>query len=174
MDEHTLLTLLTVFVCLAAIAMIVQAGFLFGIYKAARGAHESIKNFTPKAEALLPKAHALLETSHQTIQESRKQITDITSKASDILATTHTQILRIDGLLEDATSRAKIHLDHADTVIDDALGRAHSTVAMVHGGVVKPLLQIQGVAAGLRTAIQFLARGRPNPAEAHADEEMFI
>jgi hypothetical protein len=174
MDEHTLLTVLTVFVCLAAIAMIAQAGFLFGIYKAARGAHESVKDLVPKAEALLPKAHALLETSQQTIQESRKQIADITAKTSEILAATHTQVRRIDSLLEDATVRARVHMDRADMVIDDALDRAHSTVAMVHGGVVKPLMQIQGVAAGLRTAIQFLSRGRRNPAEAHADEEMFI
>ena len=45
---------------------------------------------------------------------------------------------------------------------------------MVEGGVVKPIMQIQGVAAGIQTAITFLMRGRPNPADAHADEEMFI
>lgn len=174
MNEQTLLTVMTVFVCLAAIALIAQAGFLYGIFKAARAAQESVKTFMPKAEALLPKAHALLETSHQTIQDSRRQIADITTKTSDILAATHTQVQRIDSLLEDASSRARVHMDHADLLVSDTLDRAHKTVIMAHGGIVKPLLQIQGVAAGLRTAIQFLSRGRANPAEAHADEEMFI
>ena len=64
----------------------------------------------------------------------------------------------------------------AEVVLDDAMSRAQQTVAMVHGGVLKPLHQVQGVAAGLRTAIMFLTRGRPNPEDAHlhADEEMFI
>ena len=59
-------------------------------------------------------------------------------------------------------------------VLDDTMNRAHETVAFVHGGIMKPLREIQGVAAGLRTAINFLMRGRPDPAHAHADEEMFI
>ena len=176
MDQNTLLTVMAIFVFVAAVAMVVQAGFLYGIYKAARGTQESIRAFVPKAEALLPKAHLLLETSHQTIIDSRAQIADITSKTSDILATTHRQVQRIDGLLEDASSRARIHMDRADLIIDDVMGKAHQTANIVHGGILKPLQQVQGVAAGLKTALQFLTRGRPNPTEAHlhSDEEMFI
>jgi len=174
MSEHSLLLVLTGFVFLAALALIAQAGFLFGIYKAARAAQQNVQRLVPQAEALLPKAHALLETSHKTIEESRRQIADITTRASDILAVTQTQVRRVDSLLEDASGRARVHMDRADLLVGDALERAHQTVIMAHGGIVKPLQQIQGVAAGLRTAIQFLSKGRPNPAEAHADEEMFI
>ena len=176
MDQNTLLTVMAVFVFVAAVAMVAQAGFLYGIYKAARATQDSVKTFVPKAEALLPKAHALLDTSHQTIQDSRAQIADITSKTSEILASTHKQVQRIDSLLEDASSRARIHMDRADLVIDDVMDKAHQTANMVHGGIIKPLQQIQGVAAGLRTAVQFLTRGRPNPTDAHlhSDEEMFI
>ena len=176
MDQNTLLTIMAVFVFVAAVAMVVQAGFLYGIYKAARGAQESVKTFIPKAEALLPKVHALLETSQQTIADSRAQIADITAKTSDILATTHKQVQRIDGLLEDASARARVHMDRADLMIDDVMGKAHHTANIVHSGILKPLQQVQGVAAGLKTALQFLSRGRPNPADAplHADEEMFI
>jgi hypothetical protein len=65
-------------------------------------------------------------------------------------------------------------MDRAELVLDDAMGRAQRTVALVEGGIVRPLQQIQAVAAGIKTAITFLTRGRPNPADAHADEEMFI
>jgi ABC-type transporter Mla subunit MlaD len=174
MSEHTLLVVMAWFVFLAAIALVAQAAFLFGIYRAARAAQQTVQTFAPKAEALLPKAHALLDSSHKTIEDSRRQIADITTKASDILATTHTQVQRIDSLLEDASTRARIHMDRADLLVGDALDRAHKTVIMAHGGVVRPLQQIQGVVAGLRTAIQFLSRSRPNPTSAHADEEMFI
>jgi hypothetical protein len=60
-------------------------------------------------------------------------------------------------------------------VIDDTMSRAHETVAMVHGGILRPLREIHGIAAGVRTAINHLARGgRPSVAQATHDEEMFI
>jgi len=167
MDQQTLLTMMTAFVCVAAAAMLIQAGLLFGIYKSARGLQENVQR-------LMPKIDGLLETSRQTIEDSRKQIADITAKTSEILDITHKQVQRVDEILEDAASRARVQLDRAEMVLDDAMGRAQRTVAIVEGGIVKPLLQIQGVAAGIKTAITFLIRGRFNPADAHADEEMFI
>jgi len=167
MDQQTLLTVMTAFVCVAAAAMLIQAGLLFGIYKSARGLQENVQR-------LMPKIDGLLETSRRTIEDSRKQIADITAKTSEILDITHKQVQRVDEILEDAASRARVQLDRAEMVLDDAMGRAQRTVAIVEGGIVKPLLQIQGVAAGIKTAITFLIRGRFNPADAHADEEMFI
>ena len=167
MDQQTLLTVMTVFVCVAAAALLIQAGLLFGIYKAARGLQDNVQR-------LMPKIESLLETSRQTIEDSRKQIADITSKTSEILETTRKQMQRVDEFMEDATSRARVQLDRAEMVLDDAMGRTQRTVALVEGGILKPLMQIQGVAAGLKTAIMFLMRGRPNPVDAHADEEMFI
>ncbi|HTD43504.1 MAG TPA: hypothetical protein VK687_04960 [Bryobacteraceae bacterium] len=167
MDQQTLLTVMTVFVCVSAIALLIQAGMLIGIYKATRGMQDNVQR-------LLPKIESLIDTSRQTIEESRKQILDITSKTSDILETARRQMERVDAVLEDATARAHIQLERAELVLDDAMERAHDTVVLVHTGILKPLREIQGVAAGLRAAIQFLFRGRPNPTEATSDEEMFI
>lgn len=167
MDPQNLLTVMTVFVFIAAVALVIQAAMLFGIYKAARGLQENVQR-------LLPKTEALLETSRRTVEDSRKQIADITSKTGEILDLTRKQVDRVDEILEDAAARARVQLDRAELVLDDAMARTQRTVAMVEGGIVKPIQQIQGVAAGIRTAITFLMRGRPNPSDAHADEEMFI
>ena len=60
-------------------------------------------------------------------------------------------------------------------VLDDAMSRVQQTVGLVHGGIMKPIREINGVAAGVRAAIQYFTRGgRPNPDRATADEEMFI
>jgi uncharacterized membrane-anchored protein YhcB (DUF1043 family) len=167
MDQQTLLIVMTVFVVVAALAMVVQVVFLFGIYKAARGMNE-------KAERVMPKLEALIETSRRTIEESRKQITEITTRTTEILDTTKQQLVRVDELFADASSRLRIQMDRAELVLDDAMTRAQSTIALVHSGVVKPIHQIQALAAGVRTAISFFAKGRPNPTNATADEEMFI
>jgi ElaB/YqjD/DUF883 family membrane-anchored ribosome-binding protein len=167
MDQQTLLTVMTAFVIIAAVALTIQAFMLFGIYKTSRGLQENVQR-------LLPKIESVLETSRQTIDDSRKQIADITSKTSEILETTRQQAHRIDEFLNDAASRARVQMDRAEMVLDDAMVRTQRTVAIVEGGIIKPIVQIQGVAAGIKTAFTFLLRGRPNPEDAHSDEEMFI
>ena len=167
MDQQTLLTVMTAFVIIAAVALIIQAAMLFGIYKASRGMQDNVQR-------LMPKIEGVLETSRQTIADSRKQIADITSKTSEILDTTRQQVHRIDEFLNDATARARVQMDRAEMVLDDAMIRTQRTVAVVEGGILKPIVQIQGVAAGIKTALTFLMRGRPNPEDAHSDEEMFI
>lgn len=167
MDQQTLLTVMTAFVIIAAIALMIQAAMLAGIYKASRGLQENVQR-------VLPKVETVLEASRQTIEDSRKQIADITSKTSEILETTRKQMSRVDEFLDDAASRARVQMDRAEMVLDDAMVRTQRTVALVEGGVLKPIMQVRGVAAGLKTALNMLMRGRPNPEDAHSDEEMFI
>jgi hypothetical protein len=167
MDQQTLLITMAVFTGVAAVALIIQAGFLFGIYKAARGMND-------KVTQLMPKIESLLEVSRRTIEESRVQIVDIAAKTSEILETARIQMRRVDEILEDASARAKVQMDRAGLILDDAMDRAQKTIALVEGGIVKPLREIQGVAAGIRTAFLFFMRGRPNPSKATSDEEMFI
>jgi hypothetical protein len=167
MDDHTLLATMTVFVIVAAIALITQAGFLFGVYRASRGLSDNVQR-------LMPKIESLIDVSRKTVEDSRTQLADITVKASDILEITHVQVRRIDGILEDAAARARTQMDRAELVLDDAMERAQRTVALVEGGIVKPIREIQGIAAGIRTALLFLTKGRPNPSRATSDEEMFI
>jgi ElaB/YqjD/DUF883 family membrane-anchored ribosome-binding protein len=167
MDQQSLLTVMTAFVIIAAIALIIQAAMLVGIYKSSRGLQQNVQR-------LLPQIESVLEISRQTIEDGRKQIADITAKTSEILEITRDQIHRIDEFMDDATSRARVQLDRAEMVLDDAMGRTQRTLAMVERGILKPIVQVQGVAAALKSAITVLLRGRPNPEKAHSDEEMFI
>jgi len=168
MDQQYLLVILTIFVAAAAVAMVFQAAMLFGIYKSSRSMDE-------KARRVLPKVEALLDVSRATIEESRRQIGDIAAKTTGILDTTRRQLDRVDDVMQDATVRAHAQLERAEIALDHAISRAQETVTFVQSGVMKPLREIQGVALGLKTAIQYIVRGgRTDPTEATADEEMFI
>jgi hypothetical protein len=167
MDQQTLLIIMAVFVAVSAVALVIQAFYLFGIYKTARLLQE-------RTVTLIPKVEALVETSRATVEDSRVRILEITGKTSDILDATRAQLAKVDEVLEDATARARVQFDRAEMVLDDTMNRAQETVALVHGGIMKPLREIQGVAAGLRAALQYLTRSRGGPVHATADEEMFI
>lgn len=159
---------MTAFVVVAAIALLVQMAVMIGMYKATRAAQQRIS-------LVLPKVENLVDTSQKAIEQGRVQIQELTGKTNEILDSAKVQMARVDNLMGDVTQRAKVQLDRAEFVIDDTLSRAHQTVGVVHSGVMRPLREIQGIAAGVKTALHFLSRGnRPSVAQATQDEEMFI
>ena len=158
----------TAAVIVSAVAIVLQAFLLFAIYRQTRAIGEQVKVLAPKVESVL-------ETAQSTLEQSRKQIGEVTSKANEILDMARTQLVRVNGLLEDATTRAKVQLDRVELVLDDTISRVHQTIAALNNGVLRPLREINGVAAGVRAAVgQLLKGGRPNVAQATSDDEMFI
>lgn len=166
--DPTLLYVMTAFVIIAAVALCIQAGMLAMMAKQTKALNEKI---TP----LVPKVESLVATTQATVEQSRTQIKDITTQANEILASTKRQLTMMEEVVTDASARAKVQLERVELVLDDTLNRAHETVATVHTGIMKPLRELNGIAAGVRGALSFLARGnRPSPDQATSDEEMFI
>jgi hypothetical protein len=168
MSETALLYVMAAFVIISAIALCIQAGMLAGIYKTVKAMQQSIN-------PLLPKVESLVEKTNVTVEQSGRQITEITSRANDILDSTKRQLAIVEDVVGDAAARAKVQMDRVELVLDDTLSRAHETVAVFHDGVMRPLREINGLAAGIRAALGAIARGnRPTPDQATSDEEMFI
>ena len=171
MDQSSVLAVLivlTVFVGITAIAFVMQVVMLNGVRKSALAVETHVAKLAPKVDALT-------ESSRAAIDEGRASIAEITERTKDILDTTKRQLTRIDNVLEDAAGRARVQFDRAEMMVDDAMTRAQETVAVVHSGIMKPIREINGVAAGVRAAIHYFMReGRPNPDQVTADEEMFI
>ena len=168
MDQTTLLYVMAAFVVIAAVALCIQAGMLVAVNRKTRDLQQKI---TP----LVPKVESLVESTQATVEQSRRQIADITTRANEILDSTKSQLAMVEEVVTDATARAKVQLERVELVLDDTLGRAHETVALFHDGIMKPLRELSGVAAGIRAALAFLTRGnRPTVAQATSDEEMFI
>jgi ABC-type transporter Mla subunit MlaD len=168
MNETTLLEVMTAFVIISAIALCIQAGMLAAIYKTTKSLQEAINPLLPKVDNLVTKASA-------TVEQSGRQITEITTRANDILDSTKRQLAIVEDVVGDAAVRAKVQMERVELVLDDTLSRAHETVAVVHDGIMRPLRELNGIAAGVRAALGALARGdRPTVDRATSDEEMFI
>jgi hypothetical protein len=166
--QETLLTVMTVFVILTAIAIAAAAAMLFGLWKSASELERHVAK-------LLPKLEALTENSNAAVTEGRASMAEITGHAREILDTTKRQLARVESVVDDASIRIHNQLGHAEAVVDDALERAQGAVAAVHGGLKKPLREMNAVAAGVRTAVSyFIRRDRLNPDQVTVDEEMFI
>ena len=169
MDNQTiLLTSIAVFVAISAAAMIFQAAMLYGTYKASRELRDRIVPLTVKVDALV-------ESSRSAVDEARVKMVEITTRTNQILDVARQQMETVEELLDDASLRTRRQLRNAEMVVEDALARAQETVELVHKGILSPIRGINGVAAGVRAALQFLLRGtRPSPDQVTVDEEMFI
>lgn len=168
MNSETTLILLTIFVGMTALSFAAQAIAMMRLAKTTQEMKERV-------DAFLPKAEKLIATAETTLTESKGQINEITARANEILALTQTQMARVDDLMADATVRAKIQLDRAETVLENTLTRVNDTVNSVHGTIIRPIREITGVAAGVKAAVGHLLKGAPaNVAQVTTDEEMFI
>jgi hypothetical protein len=169
MDNQTIfLAVIAVFVAVSAAAMVFQAAMLYGTYKASRELRDRILPLTVKVDALV-------ETSRSAVDEARIKMAEITTRTNQILDVAKQQMETVEELLEDASVRTRRQLQNAEIVVEDAMARAQETVELVHKGILAPIRGINGVAAGVRAALQFLLRGtRPSPDQVTVDEEMFI
>ena len=168
MDQNTLLILLTIFVALAAVAMFIQAVMLIGLYVVARKLQEKIMPIIPEVEKVVGVVRGTIETVEKHIEK-------IGATSGAILDVTKQQLVKVDELLSDASTRAKVQMERAEMVLDDSMTRVQETVSLVQRGVIRPIREVQGVLSGFRTALAYLGRGgRPTVDHATSDEEMFI
>ncbi len=168
MDQTTLLYVMTAFVIISAVALSIQAGMLVAL-------RQQTKSLQEKINPLVPKVDALVETTKVTVEQSRQQMAEISGRANEILESARKQLATVEEVVTDAAARAKVQMERVELVLDDTISRAHETVATVHNGIMRPLQELNGIAAGIRAALAFLARSnRPSVAQATSDEEMFI
>ncbi|MDX2154307.1 MAG: hypothetical protein SFV54_26435 [Bryobacteraceae bacterium] len=155
-------------VVVSALALVLQLLILYGLYRSTQATQAQLTE-------LMPRVGKLIENAETTLKQGREQITEVTTKANEVLGLARTQLDRVDGSLGEVLVKLKGQLERAEVMLDDSLTRVHQTVTTVHTGVMKPLREVSGVAAGVRAAINHLTRGgRPNPNQATHDEEMFI
>jgi hypothetical protein len=175
MNQELLLYIMTGFVIISAVALCIQAGLLFGIYKASKDLQQQTASIMPQARTILDKAELTLDLSRKSVGELSEKFNEITDTANQMMGIGKAQLLKLDSVITDATDRAMVQLERAEMVVDDTVTRVHDSVAAVHSGIMKPIREVQGVATGVRTAISVLMRGgRPSVAQATQDDEMFI
>lgn len=168
MAEETFRIVVTIGVFLAAIAMVVQAFFSYGMWKTAN----SMKQ---RADALMNKAEPIIDTAGRIVTDAKPKIDQLTTKALEVVDLARVQVDRYDELLKDTADRARIHIERIDNVLSDTAVRVHETTVAVQSTILRPVREMNGVVSGVRAAIGALAKGnRASVERATQDEEMFI
>ena len=160
--------LMTVFIGVAAAALVVQIFLLAGLYYSAREARRRVSSFADRWEPVA-------DSTWRTVEETRHQVKEISAKVQDIADSTRVQVARVDDLLTEVNARARTQMERLDKTLAVALDRVDETTAQLQHTILTPVREINAVAAGVRAVVEHLARRRRSTVEqATQDEALFI
>jgi hypothetical protein len=173
--DPTLLTVMQWAVIVAAVAIVIQTFLLFAMFLASRAMKKQMTTLVEKMEPVSDSAKRTLESAQTILTEVRGYARDYSAKGNEILELTRKQLTRADEILAEATTRTRAQMDRVEMVIDDTVSRFQETTTLLQNGIVRPLRQVAGITAGVRTALNAIFSSRRATVEqATHDEEMFI
>ena len=164
---------LTVALILVAVAVLMQAGAMLGIWLAVRKVPGQIESVRSEVKQRLdPLAQSIL----QIVNNSREPLLTITANLAEI-----SQILRVrttdaDQVAAELLDKSRSQIVRVDQMISELVEKVESTANSVQKGVLGPIREVSAVVKGVRSGLEFLFTRRrvTNVSEATQDEQLFI
>ena len=169
--DKSLQILLVVFIAIAAISILMQAGFTVAMFLGARKAQKKIMNLADDV-----RLHAL-----PAIMSSRELIQDVTPKlkliTENLTATTTTLRAKADqvgGLVNNVTERAQVQASRVDGMVKGTLDQLTNAVHAIEQGVAVPVRQVSGILNGLRAGMDVMMKKNPTNHLDPEEEDLFV
>lgn len=155
-------------VTLAALCFLAQTFTLLAL-------HKSVNKMRDRIDPLVDKTGPILELVRTSATEILPRMMDISADAVEISKTAREQIHRVGELLKDFSDRAMAQVARIDGAVEQTVGNVQNAGESVKDAVLKPVREVNGVLAGIKTAISVYSHGRQQSVDhATQDEEMFI
>jgi hypothetical protein len=118
----------------------------------------------------------MLAENRPRVAEIAQNVVHLSSNAAEVSRSARDQVARLGDVVRDGSRRAKARVAQIDESIDTSLEHAERAGAAVRVAALKPVVQAQGLLAGIRAALTAYANGARRSSIEHAtqDEEMFI
>jgi methyl-accepting chemotaxis protein len=114
-------------------------------------------------------------TANQILQDVRPRIAQISEETAAIVHAGREQVERVGDLLHDAGDRARARLEQINHDVESTVNQIEHVSEAVKGAVLRPVREVNGIAAGISAVVSTLVRGHKSSVDsATQDEEMFI
>lgn len=165
-------SLITVFIIVAAIAIVIQSGILAALYLSMKRSSARVEAVAREVER---RALPVLDAANSLLNDNRPKV----DLAVDNLAATSTllrsQMERLDLTVTDIVDRTRLQVIRADEMISRTLDRVEETTDIVHHSVLSPVRQAAGLVQGLMAGVSaYFGRKMTRENSPVHDEEMFI
>jgi hypothetical protein len=150
--------LVSVFIIATAVAVVIQAGILVGLFLTVRKTTQRVESIATEVRT---KAIPTFETAQSMMTELRPRITEIVTNVDESARMARAQMERLDVTVSDIVDRTRLQVIRADELVSRTMDRVEETSDMVHKTVISPIRQLSGLITGLSTGLEyFLGRRR--------------
>jgi len=158
---------------LVALAVLMQAGAMIGIWLAMRKIPAQIEGV--RAE-VMQRLDPLAESVTEIVNNAREPLRTITSNLADISKMLRERTADVDGLVADLVDKSRSQVIRVDQMVSDLVKKVETTSDAVQRGVLAPMQEVSAVIAGMRAGLEFLfsRRRTTSVSEAAQDEQLFI
>ncbi len=164
--------LLTVFIIVTALAVVIQAGILVGMYMAMRKTSAKVESL---AEEMKTKILPTAELAHSMMTQLRPKIDNIVDNVGASTTVLRTQMERVDATLTDIVDRTRLQVIRADEFVNTTMDRLEETRESVQRTVASPVRHMSGLMHGVTAGVEaFFSRKRVRNSVSASQDEMFI
>ena len=164
---------LTVALILVAIAVLMQAGAMLGIWLAIRKVPGQIESVRSDVKQRLD---PLSQSALEIINNLREPLRTITANVAEISQILRDRTSNADQVAAELLEKSRSQIVRVDRMVSDLVEKVETTADTVQKGVLGPIQEVSAVVKGVRSGLEFLFSRRrvSNVSEATQDEQLFI
>jgi methyl-accepting chemotaxis protein len=169
-DNH----IITVFVVVAAVAIVVQMGVLLALYAALRRTSERMEGIAGRLEQ---QATPVLATAAAILDDARPKIAEITTNLAETSASVRTHVGQVGTAATEIVERARMQAARLDEFVINAAHKVEATTELLQNKVFSPMRRVRAIVTALNAGMSFFQSNRPQHKRGSGeveDEEMFI
>ena len=170
MDNH----IITVFVVVAAVAIVVQMVILFALYKALRQTSDRMEGIAGRLEQ---QATPVLATAAAILDDAKPKIAEITTNLAETSASVRSHMSEVGHATSEIMERARMQAARLDEFVISAAQKVEAASELLQHKVLSPMRRVRAIVTALNAGLSFLKSTRPprkNNSGEVEDEEMFI
>jgi hypothetical protein len=161
------------FVIIAALAILLQAIIMLGLYvefkKASERTTSILRDLDSRVSPILLRVNRILD-------DSEDRISSIVGDAAEVTRIARGQAQKVDRVFTDSIDRLRVQVVRADTILTGALEVIEDTGTRVRRTMQGPVMQVSAVLKGIKVGLDFIrGQQRPRPSDVSpVDDELFI
>lgn len=167
-------TWVAVFVVVAAVAILLQAAILVGMFLQMRRTMNRMERFTSELELRLT---PILTRVQLLLDDTQPRISEMVADAAHVVYLARGQAQKVDRLFTDASDRVRGQLVRADRILTGALEAVEDAGVKLNNSIWKPMHKASALMQGIKVGLDLLRsrRGRRNSdPSVEREEELFI
>jgi hypothetical protein len=164
---------LIVVLVLVAVAILMQAGAMVGIWLALKNIHREVVGVRADVKQ---RFDPLAQSVTALLVDSREPVRSITANLAEISRILRDRTSHVDGVVADLVDKTRLQVIRVDQMVSDLVQKVETTADAVQRNVLAPIYEVSAVVKGVRSGLEFLfsRRRAPNVSEATQDEQLFI